>query len=207
MPSWIAPTSKAMSTAAWTRSSCGVDAADGAQEGDRDGVGRAVDELARGVEQRADRGHHDGACRGRTARAARRSWRRPSPAGRRRRRRTVRRPGRRAGARRRSAAALRARECAGRGPPDRRRWKPPSTSPSAGRAERGYHIPGSANRVGRQASARRSRAISASRSAAGRERCRSARGRTQMGWRGSGSSAWRGMRCQCTWVRKLPRHA
>jgi hypothetical protein len=37
---------------------CG-DSADRAQQRDRDGIGRPVDELARRVEQRADRGHHN----------------------------------------------------------------------------------------------------------------------------------------------------
>jgi hypothetical protein len=58
MPSWIAPTRSAISTAACTFCS-GGDRADRREQRDRDRVGRAVDQLARGVEQRADRGHHD----------------------------------------------------------------------------------------------------------------------------------------------------
>ena len=59
----------------------------------------------------------------------------------------------------------------------------------------------------RQASARRMLAMSARRSASGSDTRRSSSGRTQIGCCGSGSSAWRGMTCQCTWVRKLPRQA
>ena len=55
--------------------------------------------------------------------------------------------------------------------------------------------------------ARRSSPTSRSRSAPGSVTRRSESGRFQIGFIGSGSSAWRGITCQWTCVTKLPRHA
>ena len=59
MPVCTRPMSSANRIAASSFSSAGMNAS-AAEDGNRDGVGRPVDQLPRGIQQRPDRGHHDG---------------------------------------------------------------------------------------------------------------------------------------------------